>query len=108
MKTCGSLTIFEGPDGSGKTTAAKAFAAEMGARYVHLPQFKRVTTGLPRMYLEAMLPALLGYQDVVMDRCWLSEVPYGRVFRDGADRVGEISRHMLERVALRAGALVVL
>lgn len=101
------LTIFEGPDGAGKTTAAKEFAAATGARYVHFPALPLVTTGLARMYVEAMLPALLGYQDVVFDRCWLSEVPYGDAFRDGRDRLGEASRRMLERLALRCGAVVV-
>ncbi len=59
------------------------------------------------MYVEAMLPALLGYQDVVFDRSWLSEVPYGIAFREGVDRLGDVQRRMLERVAFRCGAVVV-
>lgn len=105
MKT---ITIFEGPDGSGKTTAALTYADAIGARYVHLGPFKRVSTGLARLYVEAMLPALLGYQDVVMDRCWLSEAPYGEVFRNGQDRIEEPGRRMLERIAMRCSAIVVL
>lgn len=101
------LTIFEGPDGGGKSTAAKAFADLTGAVYVHFPALLRVGRGLPRMYVEAMLPALLGYQDVVFDRCWLSEVPYGEVHREGWDRIGDSSRRMLERLAMRCGAVVV-
>jgi hypothetical protein len=54
-----------------------------------------------------MLPALLGYQDVVFDRSWLSELPYGLAFREGRDRLGDASRRMLERLALRCGAAVV-
>ena len=53
------------------------------------------------------MPAVLGYQDVVLDRCWLSEQPYGTVYRNGSDRIGAVSRRMLERLALRCGALVV-
>jgi thymidylate kinase len=101
------VTIFEGCDGSGKSTAAQRFAADTGARYVHLGPFPRVYTGLPRLYAEAMLPALLGYQDVVMDRSWLSEPIYGAAYRNGTDRVGGVSRMMLERLALRCGAIVV-
>jgi hypothetical protein len=101
------VTIFEGPDGSGKTTAAKQYAYTTGARYVHLPSLPRVTDGLARMYVEAMLPAILGYQPVVLDRCWLSETPYGEVFREGRDRMSLAARRMLERLALRCGAVVV-
>jgi hypothetical protein len=58
-------------------------------------------------YVEAMLPALLGYQDVVMDRCWLSEKPYGEVFRNGHDRLGVAGVRALERLAFRCSTLVV-
>lgn len=105
---CGKLAIFEGPDGGGKSTAAKQYAEETGALYVHFPALPQVGTGLARLYVEAMLPALLGYQDVVFDRCWLSEVPYGTVFRGGADRLGNASRRMLERLAMRCQARVIL
>jgi hypothetical protein len=101
------LTIFEGPDGGGKSTAAQAFAKATGARYVHFASLPRVSRNLGRIYVEAMLPALLGYQDVVFDRCWLSELPYGVAFREGRDRLTPASRHMLERLAMRCGAVVV-
>lgn len=102
-----TVTIFEGCDGSGKSTAAKSFAQAQGARYVHLGPFPQVKDGLARLYAEALLPAVLGYQDVVLDRSWLSEPIYGEVYRDGVDRIGAYSRRMLERLALRCGALVV-
>jgi thymidylate kinase len=103
------LTIFEGPDGGGKSTAAQAYAAATGARYVHFPSLPRVTArGLSRMYLEAMLPALHGYQSVVFDRCWLSEQPYGSVFRPHQPlRVDKATQGMLERVAMRCSARVI-
>lgn len=107
MMTSRKLTIFEGCDGSGKSTAAKAFAQATGARYVHFAALPHVSAGLARMYVEAMLPALLGYQDVVFDRCWLSENPYGLVFREGQDRLGDAKRRMLERLAMRCGAVLV-
>lgn len=106
-KVSGKLTIFEGSDGSGKTTAALEFAERTGAKYVHFTALPRVGKNLARMYVEAMMPALLGYQDVVFDRCWLSEIPYGVAFREGRDRLNMSSRRMLERLALRCGAVVV-
>jgi hypothetical protein len=101
------LTIFEGPDGSGKTTAAVEYAKATGAKYVHFANLPQVGKNLARMYVEAMLPALLGYQGVVFDRCWLSEVPYGTAFREGQDRLGYATCRMLERLAMRCGAVVV-
>lgn len=101
------LTIFEGPDGSGKSTAAKQFADLTGARYVHFGPLPNVTNGLSRMYVEAMLPALLGYQDVVFDRSWLSELPYGVAFRNDKVRVNSADCRMLERLAMRCGGVVV-
>lgn len=106
-RQCKSLTIFEGPDGSGKSTLARQFADVTGAIYVHFAQMPDVTTGLARMYVEAMMPALMGHKPVVFDRCWLSEGPYGQVFRGGQDRLGVASNRMLERLAMRCGAVVV-
>ncbi len=101
------LTIFEGPDGGGKSTAAQAYAELTGAKYVHFSALPRVGKNLGRIYVEAMLPALLGYQDVVFDRSWLSEMPYGVAFREGKDRLTAASRRMLERLAMRCAAVVV-
>ncbi|OQW33949.1 MAG: hypothetical protein A4E20_12020 [Nitrospira sp. SG-bin2] len=103
------LTIFEGPDGGGKSTAAQAYAEATGARYVHFPSLPRVTAkGLGRMYLEAMLPALHGYQSVVFDRCWLSEQPYGSVFRPHQPlRVDKATQRMMERVAMRCSTRLI-
>lgn len=101
------ITIFEGPDGSGKTTAAKEFAARTGARYVHFASLPSVKDGLARMYVEAMLPAVLGYQPVVLDRSWLSEMPYSVAYREGTERLDKIDIRMIERLAMRCGAVVV-
>jgi thymidylate kinase len=106
--TSRKLTIFEGPDGAGKSTAAQEFALKTGAKYVHFGPLNLVDKGLGRMYIEAMLPALLGYQDVVFDRCWLSEIPYGEAFRGGKNRLPHSYVRMLERVAMRCQTVVVL
>lgn len=105
---CQPLVILEGPDGAGKTTLAKRVADDLDARYVHLPQLPHVKQGLFRVYVEAMLPALLGYQAVVMDRCWLSEQPYGQVYRPTeGQRVDYLDTRMLERLAMRCAATVI-
>lgn len=108
MRRCGAVTLFEGPDGGGKSYAAQAYAAATGARYVHLGPFPAVkSAALGRLYVEALLPALLGYQEVVLDRCWLSETPYGLAFRRGAIRLDRAQQRMLARLAWRCGAVAV-
>lgn len=102
------IIIFEGADGSGKSTLAKQVALSINAKYVHFGPLSQVKKGLARMYVEAALPALLGYQDVVFDRSWLSETPYGNAFRGGSDRLGVEVRRILERIFMRAQTSVVL
>lgn len=109
MTTCKTITIFEGPDGGGKSYAAQAYAATIGADVVHLGPFPGVGPGnLARLYVEAMLPALQGHRHVVLDRCWLSERPYGQAFRNGKLRLLPVHERMLSRLAWRCGAVLVL
>lgn len=107
MMKCAQLTIVEGPDGSGKSMFAKRYAMETRAHYAHFGPLLKMGRQLPRMYAEAMRPALMGWTDVVFDRSWLSEEPYGIVYRGGDDRVGPIAQRMLERLAMRCATVVV-
>ena len=103
------VTIFEGPDGSGKTTLAKWYAEKTRAVYVHcgpVPDFDGKM--LQQYYLDAMEPALRGRRPVVMDRCWVSEPIYGCAFRGGLDRLGAAKRVALEMTAAARDAVVVL
>lgn len=110
MRLSKRVIIVEGPDGAGKTTLARALCEQLSARYEHfgpLPQFKSHQDP-SRLYAEAMLPAVHGHQHVVMDRSWLSERPYGKICRNGENRISMASQRMLERLAMRCGAVVVL
>lgn len=106
MKTSSRLIIFEGPDGAGKTTLAKAVTERFDADYVHCGPFPQVSASLPHLYVDAMMPAVLGHRNIVMDRCWISEKPYGLAYRHGADRIGDRQR-LLERLALRCSTIVI-
>lgn len=101
-----TLTIFEGADATGKTTAARAYADATDARYRHCGAFDGVKN-IARLYVEAMLPAVLGLADVVLDRSWLSERPYGRWMRENRYRITAAGSRMLDRVAARAATTVV-
>jgi hypothetical protein len=104
------MLIFEGPDCGGKSTLMRELNVRLGMPHeVHSGPFPRITNKhLPRLYLESMFPLLMGYDNLAMDRSWLSEPIYGAAFRKGEDRVGTINRRHLERIAMRHGAVVVL
>lgn len=103
------LIILEGGDCAGKTTLAEQLQRAMpDAHYVHYSDYKHVKKSLPRMYVEGMMPAVLGHAPVIMDRCWLSEEPYCRVFRpDETPRLDWADVRQLERLAMVCEPLVV-
>lgn len=103
-----ALVIFEGVDGAGKTTVARRYAEATGSRYVAFKEYPQLGAGYNRMYLEAMLLAIMGYTDMVFDRSWLSEWPYADAYRNGQRRLTTTAQRVLERAALACGACVVL
>lgn len=105
------IFLLEGVDCSGKSSAAARLAAHLrgeGRRVVivHHGPHLQVKKGLARLYVESALPALLGHADVILDRCWLSERPYGLSYR-GEDRLGDAQRRMLERIFMRGETVVI-
>lgn len=103
-----TLTIFEGVDGSGKTTAAKAYADAIGAEYIHFSSYPEIVDNeLARVYLRAFEPLMVERKHVVFDRCWISEVPYGTVYRDGLYRIHKNTQVELESIALMFNPIVV-
>lgn len=100
------LIVVEGPNGTGKTSLAHAIADDLGALYVHCGPFVNVSYGIGRLYVEAMLPAVLGAYNVVMDRSWISEFTYGPIVRD-TTRLTQIDNRMLSRLAMRCGGVAI-
>jgi thymidylate kinase len=106
------IIILEGPDGGGKTTLAETLRAQLQSnRMTHVIKhgpYKGVgSEDLCKMYFRSMSQALTYDDNVIMDRSWLSEPIYGRVYRDGTSRIDMPRRRMLERVALARGAVVI-
>lgn len=107
------LTIFEGPDGGGKSQFARWFAWNDPARVLIDPP--RVDDHGPYLgessiaphYWRSIVGARAGYT-VYMDRSWIAEPIYGAAFRGGDDRIGIAYRRMLERGAWSARAVVAL
>lgn len=103
-----SLTIFEGPDGSGKTTAVEHYARSKFIQNVtHFGPYNELDR-IGHIYVEAATPAILNRGDVVFDRSWLSEVPYGEAFRGGKNRILTSEFLGLETMAHSLKAVVVM
>ena len=78
------IIILEGPDGTGKTTLAKA----IGGHYIHSTYNNLVTGNMVGYMVGTMYAArqLAETDIVVLDRWRMSEIVYGNVFRDGPEQ----------------------
>jgi thymidylate kinase len=104
-----SLVIVEGPDGAGKTTLINKLVGRVRWNEVHHHGAYLKQTSIARHYMRSAYRGLTKRNVmVVMDRSWLAEPVYGSVMRRGENRVAPWQRRMLERVAMGAGAVVVL
>lgn len=101
-----TITVFEGPDGAGKSTVAKAFAYESTVIHHHGPYHGE--RDIARKYFDSMFPAYAGLRSMILDRSWLSEPIYGAAFREGENRIRIGQRRILERLALSRRGVVVL
>lgn len=99
------IVILEGADGTGKTTLARTLQHLTGARYLRPtgPRRTQLAYDLARLSLATRLAQ---DQLVVVDRWWLSEQVYGRVFRGGPQYDDEA--RALDAYLQRAGAVTVL
>jgi hypothetical protein len=85
------LLILEGPDGSGKSTLATILAKKYNASVTHHHAYKGYDSeSLTKIFLESIVPALCSDKNnVVLDRCWISEEIYAEEFRYEKSRLSE-------------------
>lgn len=74
------IIIIEGPDGSGKSTLAKRLSDQTGMPIKHRskPKSEKEKIEMFNSYIEDIKSG----KDLIMDRCWYSEMVYGEVMRD--------------------------
>lgn len=79
------LIILEGPDGSGKTSIGEYLQDHFGAEYIHCTWSEELEYYMDSYIIGTLVRAkhLAKEKLVVVDRSFLSEKIYSKVFRDG-------------------------
>ena len=98
------ILILEGPDGSGKTTLATRLHATTGYPIYH--RSKPENDEDKANMMEQHKADFKKHKNVIVDRCWYSEIVYGNIMRDGSV-IDYPEMYDLERLALSKGALLI-
>ena len=91
---------FEGCDGAGKSTMAAELADRHGFTVVHSPRTPDSLDLIARYHELLALPGRL-----VLDRCFISELVYGPLYRDTSRITWAQAHDLAKAVANRDGAL---
>ena len=98
------IIIIEGPDGAGKTMLAQQINKQ--SRYPLVHRSKPETPEEKTKMMEEYLQAVKGNRNIIMDRCWYSEMVYGSVMRDQA-YITFPQMYELERQLSHNGAIII-
>lgn len=96
------IVLLEGPDGGGKTRLAEYLHDTLGFDVVH----HGAETGVSEHAVELYHMSMTAVEDVVLDRCWISDLIYHE-YRDGGCNISDDQRAFLEGVAREGGAVLV-
>ena len=98
------IIILEGPDGSGKTTLAQQLSRQTGYAIEH--RSKPETPEEKARMIGEYLQLAKSSRNVILDRCWYSEMVYGKVMRDQA-YIDYPQMYELERMLAKGGAIII-
>lgn len=93
------IIIFEGPDGAGKTTAAKVIQKKY--------KFKKIIHIGPIETQEQLLKLVISQNNVIFDRFHLGEQVYGPIYR-GKNSITKKYHNLIERALVRKNTIVIL
>jgi thymidylate kinase len=99
------ILILEGPDGSGKSTLARKLVEQTGFKFIH--RSKPESEEEKRLMLEEYLLIASSGDDIILDRCWYSEIVYGTVMRDESV-ISLAQMYQLEYELSRHGGAVII
>ena len=98
------LIIIEGPEAAGKTTLAKQLHLQTGFPYQH--RSKPNTEAEKQEMMCMYLAALDAGADMILDRCWYSEIVYGNIMRDKTYISIEQMYELEEKLARKGGIII--
>jgi thymidylate kinase len=93
--------VLEGCDGAGKSTLATRLAREHGFTVIHCPRTPDAVNLLQRYQDLLARPGRL-----VLDRCFLSELAYGPLYRGGSRITWDEARTLAKIVTNRDGVFL--
>jgi len=98
------IYILEGPDGGGKTTLAERLSSMTRTKIANFsyPKDDEETARMFIMYQDL----IKGSSNIIIDRCWYSEMCYGPVMRAGST-ITYPQMYQLERLAANKGAMII-
>jgi thymidylate kinase len=108
MKDQTGIIVLDGPDACGKTTLQQAFVEQAGAIPIHLTYPAPNGLSMFEYQTREMVNAikLSDANLVIVDRHWISEKLYAKVFRDGSP--WPLMGQMMHYILLKQAALYIL
>lgn len=98
------IIIVEGPDGGGKSTLAQTISRQTGYTIEH--RSKPQTEEEKALMMGEYVQLAKSGRNVILDRCWYSEMVYGKVMRDQS-YIDYPQMYELERLLAKNGALII-
>lgn len=96
------IILLEGPDGSGKSTLAKTLSEQCNMDIIH----NKAPTDAFDMY-SMYREIVLDRDNVIVDRCWYSEMVYGPIMRNGSAISYRDMLYLEELITHNQGGLII-